>query len=122
MGLVQVMVAGTLAAQTKELPLGGDWRFRLDRSDVGVRDNWSSQALPDRIKLPGSLDQNNKGTPAPQHIDCNDPNVLNGLQRPFTYAGAAWYQTTVQIPENWSGKYVSLYLEHSHGNVSGVGG
>ena len=115
------LLLGTTAAMAAETPaisLVGTWQFKLDPTAVGEAQKWYNEVLPETVKLPGSLDQNAKGTPAPQHIDCNDPHVLNGLQRPFTYAGAAWYQTTVQIPANWSGKYVSLFLERSHGNVS----
>ena len=115
-----LLLAATAAAAA-ELPvisLAGTWQFKLDPSSVGEAEKWYNDVLPETVNLPGSLYQNGKGKPAPERIDFNTPEALNSLQPLFTYAGAAWYQTTVQIPGNWEAKYVSLFLERSHGNVS----
>lgn len=35
--------------------LAGEWRFQLDRADAGQRERWFERALPERIQLPGAL-------------------------------------------------------------------
>jgi hypothetical protein len=41
------------------------------------------------------------------------PEFTNKLSRLYTYAGKAVYSRDVNIPENWSGKYVELVFERS---------
>ena len=115
------LVLGATAATAAESPtisLAGTWQFKLDPTSVGEAEKWQQDVLPETVKLPGSLYQNGKGKPTPELIDFNAHEALNSLQPLFTYTGAAWYQTAIQIPKNWEGKYVSLFLERSHGNVS----
>ena len=42
------------AAET--VPLAGEWRFALDRNDVGTNEQWFAKKLPDKIQLPGVLE------------------------------------------------------------------
>ena len=35
------------------------------------------------------------------------------LTRPWSYKGRAWYQREVEIPTNWKGKSVYLFLERT---------
>ena len=37
------------------ISLAGTWRFELDRANTGVEERWFERALPQKIKLPGSL-------------------------------------------------------------------
>jgi hypothetical protein len=119
------------------LPLAGEWRFALDRDDVGVKENWFTKTLPDRIQLPGILQAQGYG----DNIATNTPWVLTlgdawwkiqppelrahfsqpgRVEVPFLsqppkhYLGAAWYQREVEIPTNWSGKHFTLFLERAH--------
>src|SRR5436305_14303666 len=43
--------------------LAGQWRFALDRDDIGVEKRWFGQKLTDQIKLPGSLQEQGFGDP-----------------------------------------------------------
>ena len=43
------------AAQADRVSLAGTWRFELDRSNAGIEQKWFERALPQKIKLPGSL-------------------------------------------------------------------
>ena len=49
------------AAET--LPLAGEWRFSLDRSDAGVNEKWFAKNLADKIRLPGILQAQGFGEP-----------------------------------------------------------
>jgi beta-galactosidase len=122
------------AVAAEPLPLAGEWRFALDREDAGLKEGWFNRALPDRIQLPGVLQAQGYG----DEISTNTPWVLslydkNWFQRedfkaytepgnvkvPFVcqpprhYLGAAWYQRDIEIPTNWSGRRMELFLERT---------
>jgi beta-galactosidase/beta-glucuronidase len=137
----QILAGATLLAfamwamAEKQLPLSGQRRFRLDRMDAGVREQWLERALPDKITLPGSLPAQGIGGAvstatkwigsivdqswfnAPEFARYRQP---GDVKVPFWltpvayYAGAAWYQLDIEIPTDWSGKRVVLSLERSH--------
>jgi hypothetical protein len=46
-----------------ELDLSGEWAFRMDEKDVGLKEQWFSQKLPETIQLPGSMPEQRKGKP-----------------------------------------------------------
>ncbi len=119
------------------LPLAGEWRFALDRSDVGTNEQWFAKNLPDKIKLPGILQAQGYG----DDISTNTPWVLTlgdawwkiqpaslrdhfsqpgRVEVPFLsqppkhYLGAAWYQRDIEIPTNWLGRHFTLFLERAH--------
>jgi hypothetical protein len=119
------------------LPLAGEWRFALDRSDVGTNEQWFAKNLPDKIKLPGILQAQGYG----DDIATNTPWVLTlgdawwkiqpaslrdhfsqpgHVEVPFLsqppkhYLGAAWYQRDIEIPTNWLGRHFTLFLERAH--------
>ena len=130
------LIAKPIAA-AEILPLAGDWRFALDRNDVGANENWFTKTLPDKIQLPGILQAQGFG----DDISTNTPWVTSlgdawwkiqpaslrehfsqpgHVEVPFLsqppkhYLGAAWYQRDVEIPTNWSGKHFTLFLERVH--------
>jgi len=45
------------------ISLNGSWKFALDTAKTGITEKWYSHSLPDSVKLPGTLDENNKGIP-----------------------------------------------------------
>ena len=53
--LVAFCCLDAAAAGPREISLAGSWRFQLDRADIGVGQKWFERALPDQIKLPGTL-------------------------------------------------------------------
>ena len=76
--------------------LAGEWKFTL------VKDNFT-----DKVQLPGSLDENSKGNV----YDFNGETRF--LSRKYIYEGKAWFQKEIQIPTNWDGSHIELYLERT---------
>jgi len=99
-----------LAAETPEdsniLSLAGTWRFQLDPGNVGVEQQWFTRPLEDAVRLPGTTDENQKGTKKDER--CEDR-----LSRVWYWKGPAWYQRDVVIPEAWKGKHITLLLERT---------
>lgn len=133
--LAVVAAPPAFSADANRISLDGRWHFALDRADVGVSQNWANRDLPDRIRLPGSLTQRGIGddittnTPwtggiqdrawftAPEFAPYRQP---GSVKVPFWltpdkyYAGVAWYQREIKIPDDWQGKRVVLTLERPH--------
>ncbi len=114
---VSMIVAGVLvvysgamrAAETQSL--AGTWRFKLDTGDTGIQDRWFAGALPDTVRLPGTLDENGVGTATTEKRS-------DRLTRLHEYTGPAWYQREVEVPEAWRGMRVALFLERCHWETS----
>ncbi len=100
------MASQTPAATPETISLAGTWRFALDPEDVGVDEQWFDRALADRIHLPGTTDENHKGT-------LNDERRTDRLSRVWYWKGPAWYQRRVTIPDAWRGRRITLLLERS---------
>src|ERR1017187_6275321 len=117
------------------ISLAGQWRFALDRADTGIGENWFSRALPDKMKLPGSLPEQGIGDDisvntrwtgdivnrswftAREYAQYRQPENIKfpfWLQPGKYYAGAAWFQRDVNIPKDWAGKHVVFSLERPH--------
>jgi len=118
-----------------EIALDGVWQFQMDRSDEGVSKAWYSRNLSETIQLPGSMAENLKGdipglktkwigslydssfyyNPAMEKY-----RQEGNVKFPFFltpdrhYVGAAWYRKEVQIPNDWKGSRICLFLERSH--------
>jgi hypothetical protein len=120
---------------TEIISLAGEWKFRLDPEDVGKRELWYAQALPDVICLPGSLQEQAYGFEvdlqtqwtgqvvdsawynAPQYAkyrEAGKAKVPFWLNPDRHYVGAAWYQREIVIPSGWRNKSVWLELERPH--------
>jgi hypothetical protein len=126
-----------LDAQTRlaTIDLSGMWCFRIDRDDAGMGEQWFLADLPDTVKLPGSMTENGKGDDVSvdtkwyggivdrswytneKYAKYRQP---GNIKVPFWltpakhYAGAAWYQKSVDIPPAWNGKRIVLFLERPH--------
>lgn len=108
--IVCFILALPLCARAQEpltLPLSGDWGFKLDPNNEGLRGKWFDTALPDHIALPGSLDQAGFG-------EKTSENRVESLSPLYEYVGPAWYQRGVEIPGAWAGKRIVLFLERCH--------
>ncbi len=134
--LPAVLISTLLPAAPAAQSLAGSWRFALDRADTGVTEAWFNRDLPDRISLPGVLQSQGYGndiaTDTPWVVALGDawwklqaPELVAKFsqpgqvevpflsQPPKHYLGAAWYQRDLDIPADWSGRRVNLFLERT---------
>jgi hypothetical protein len=97
------LVGLTISAAENAESLAGSWRFEI----AGTNAVACSSQLPNatQIHLPGTMDDAGLG---PKNT--NTP-TLEGPYRLHNYAGPAWYQRDVEIPADWAGKHVTLFLE-----------
>ena len=89
------------------ISLDGTWRFAMDTSGTGIDSQWFASKLDDSVTLPGTMDENRKG------IVNQDTGETMRLSREFMYAGMAWYQKEIDIPENWDGLNIRLIMERT---------
>jgi len=88
------------------ISLVGEWRFALDESSEGIEKEWYNTVLHDRIRLPGSTDENKKGFKNPDR-------ETKHLTREYTYCGYAWYQRDIDIPERWRDMRIFFLMERT---------
>ena len=106
--LAALLLAPLAAASAAEVvPLAGDWRCALDPRSEGEAKEWFKTELADRIRLPGTTDEAQMGTRNVDH------NFTLHLSRVYRYAGAAWYQRDILIPEAWRNQTITLLLERT---------
>ncbi len=76
----------------KWLNLNGNWAFRFDKDDMGLKENWQdgSQVFPLTIHVPFSWGS-----------------VLSGVK---DEADIGWYQRSITIPTDWRGQNVALII------------
>lgn len=132
--LYLLLACCALKAQ-KSIDLSGEWGFSMDRLDKGEQERWFSRLPDDRINLPGSMPEKLKGeevTAATQWTgSLYDSSYYynpymekyrkeGNIKFPFFltpdrhYAGVAWYQKEVDIPDGWKGERIVLFLERPH--------
>lgn len=134
--LMLAVLTVVLHAQPAIQSLAGEWRFALDRADAGVTESWFNRDLPDRIQLPGVLQAQGYGndiaTDTPWVVALGDAwwklqsaelreqfsqpgkvEVPFLSQPPKHYLGVAWYQRDIEIPDGWSPRHISLFLERT---------
>ena len=99
--------AGAFGQVPTSIPLAGDWAFRLDPDSQGVDQAWQNKDFSETVRLPGSMDENNKGLP-------NTLAHRSYLSRKVEYVGPAWYQRDVDIPTEWAGRPMEVFLERCH--------
>jgi hypothetical protein len=118
-----------------KISLSGIWKFQIDRDDVGLKEEWFKHTLNDQIKLPGSMLENGRGDNLTLKTQWTgsiydsswffNPHMAKyrqpgNLKFPFWltpdkhYIGAAWYQKEIEIPKNWKGNRIVLFLERPH--------
>jgi len=94
----------SICLEEMKISLSGQWGFKLDPDGAGLKEKWFSEELVGTVKLPGSLDENGLGRK-------NSKRHLGRLTREYEYVGPAWYQKRVVIPDSWSKKRITLFLE-----------
>jgi hypothetical protein len=90
----------------QSIDLSGRWQFSMDDAHAGIAKKWYRDSLSDSILLPGTLDENKKGS-------LNRDTVDSHLSRIYTYTGPAWFKKEVFIPESWRGRHVDLIMERT---------
>ena len=134
--LIISVAFGARAESATTTSLAGSWRFQLDRADAGINEQWFANRLNGTIRLPGSLSEQGIGddvstnTPwtgsivdrswftAPEYAKYRQPGNIKipfWLQPEKYYAGAAWFQRDIEIPKDWTGKRMVLFLERPIG-------
>ena len=88
------------------LSLAGPWRFQTDPQGQGETQELFKKSLTDTVQLPGTTDENRKGT-------VNTTSTTTELNRRFLYEGPAWYQRDLEISKSWEGKRIELFLERT---------
>lgn len=117
------------------LDLSGEWGFRIDREDKGIKEQWYNQLPTERINLPGSMPEKGKGDDVSIHTQWTgslydssyyvNPRMAvyrqpGNMKLPFFltpdkhYIGAAWYIKEVTIPSDWRNRHIELFLERPH--------
>ena len=81
------------------MALGGEWRIHLGPFEGTPAGGW-----PDRIRLPGTTDEAGYGAETRGA-------ELGYLTRAWKYIGPACYRREIEIPAEWAGRSVSLFLE-----------
>ena len=102
------MCCGVYAvAQHSTIDLSGRWLLSLDPDSTGFSKGYATQLKGDIVTLPGTTDTNNKG------IKNTRKDETTHLSRRYSYFGKAWYLRTIDIPETWKGKAISMFLERT---------
>ena len=100
-----------LNVQAQTISLEGEWRYRLDAQDKGVKEQWFNQSFENKLRLPGTLDDAGVGDPTSLTADSLNKETLLMLTRKHSYIGPAWYSKEIVVPASWKGKHIELFLE-----------
>ncbi len=122
-------------SQSGDISLSATWRFAMDSTDAGIREQWFTKLLSGSIQLPGSMNSNNLGVKVGIHTQWTasiydssfffQPRFLKYRQpddyripcwlTPLKYySGPAWYQKEIVIPSMAAGRQWQLYIERTH--------
>ena len=119
------------------MPLDGLWRFALDPTDAGEKQQWFNQRLPYPIRLPGILQAQPQISGLPiardtpwvlslydrywylrdDYKDYTEPGKVKVpflSQPPRHYLGAAWYQRDFDVFQYQTARRFVLTLERPH--------
>ncbi|WP_436922941.1 sugar-binding domain-containing protein [Halosimplex amylolyticum] len=93
-------------AVTDRIDLAGRWELALDPDDEDSAERAPPADFDDDIPLPGTTDEAEKGERTTERTPGH-------LTRRYRYEGAAWYRTTVEIPDAWADRRLVLRLERT---------
>lgn len=100
----------------RTIDLSGVWNFALDPQEKGEQEKFWDMNLPDEVVLPGTTDSNKKGT------ENANKSETTYLSRYYKYEGAAWYSRSIEIPADWKGKHIVLFLERTRPSTVWIDG
>ncbi|MDN3670356.1 glycoside hydrolase family 2 TIM barrel-domain containing protein [Echinicola jeungdonensis] len=93
--LILLCASTTIYAQNQSqnsLSLDGEWSFIIDSTAQGINKNWHKE-------LPAAATQ------------VKVPHTWNTNDATADYAGLAWYQKKISIPDNWENKTIRIQFE-----------
>lgn len=100
----------------RTIDLSGVWSFALDPQEKGEQEKFWDMSLPEEVVLPGTTDSNKKG------IANTNKSETTYLSRYYKYEGAAWYSRNIEIPADWKGKHIVLFLERTRPSTVWIDG
>lgn len=100
----------------QKMDLRGIWSFSLDFKDEGINAGFENKAFSEKVTLPGTTDTNTKG------IRNTNREETTFLSRYYKYEGPAWYSKEVDIPSDWNGKTIKLFMERTRPSMVWVDG
>jgi len=80
--------------------LAGEWHYRLDPKNEGVKNSWFNLRLDGNIHLPGTLDDTGIGNTVVTDTTQLAKEVMLHLSRKVTYTGAVWYQKEIKTDKD----------------------
>ena len=107
-----IMMSQYLQASDDSKSLAGEWQVRLDPKIVGASQNWISPdaRFEQKINLPGTTDEAGLGVPLAMKPIVSKEGLAR-LHRKTSFIGPVWYRRTVEIPQDWEGRRITLLLE-----------
>jgi hypothetical protein len=127
--------SGSVHETRNNISLSGEWGFRIDSLNQGIDNEWYNDSFTESVRLPGSMAENGKGDEVTLKTDWTGDIVdrsyftekkyekyrqPGNIKIPFWlkpvkyFKGAAWYQKEIEIPADWKGKRIVLFLERCH--------
>ena len=107
-----IMVSQSLQSSDHSQSLTGEWQVRLDPKILGASQNWISSEVrfEQRIKLPGTTDEAGLGVDLAMKPTVSKEGLAR-LHRKTSFIGPVWYRRTIEIPEDWKSRRITLLLE-----------
>jgi hypothetical protein len=101
-----------LQAADETRSLAGKWQVRLDPKVVGLSQNWIAPEVrfDETMSLPGTTDEAGLGVDLAMKPIVSKEGLAR-LHRKNAFIGPVWYRRTIEIPEDWKGRRITLLLE-----------
>ncbi len=134
-------VSSVFAFAQETISLAGEWQVKLDPQNKGIEEEWFKEAsFPDVLTLPGCIQEQGYGEiPGPEtpwygNTEWAGTGGLNGwgpeylskykeqgvykmqhfLHPERHFIGAVWYSRSIEVPQSWDGKSISISFERVH--------
>ena len=113
-GCLGLLMASQVGAADDAISLAGEWQVRLDPKIIGLSQNWVAPeaSFEQTLALPGTTDQAGLGTPLTMIPEVSKEGLAR-LQRKHAFIGPVWYRRCIEIPNEWKGRRVTLFLERA---------
>lgn len=133
--LLTITIGNYAQDKSSGIDLSGKWTYKLDTKETGEKERWYAGEFTDIIMLPGALRDFGIGEEPDLKTDWTgsiydsswyyNPAMEKyrkegNIKFPFWltpvkhYKGKAWYQKKINIPSEWNGRDVLVFLERPH--------